>query len=149
MKIGDVCNRNVVCATRDTTVVEAANLMRGHHVGDLIVVDWIDDQRIPIGIVTDRDIVVEVVAPGVDAKVIKLGDLLVGHLVSVDESESCADTIRLMATKGIRRVPIVNAGGVLVGIVTIDDLLPQLAAQLAGLSELGGRARQRELETRK
>jgi len=149
MKIGDVCNRNVVCATRDTTVVEAANLMRGHHVGDLIVVDWIDDQRIPIGIVTDRDIVVEVVAPGVDAKVIKLGDLLVGHLVSVGESEGCADTIRLMATKGIRRVPIVNAGGVLVGIVTIDDLLPQLAAQLAGLSELGGRARQRELETRK
>ena len=146
MTIGEICNRTVVCATRDITVVEAANLMRQHHIGDLVVVDG---RRTPVGIVTDRDVVVEVVAPGLDAKSIKLGDLLIGHLTAVEERENCADVVRLMAAKGVRRMPVVDAAGILVGIVTIDDLLPQLATQLAELSELPGRSREHELQTRK
>ena len=59
MSIAEFCNREVVCATRDTTILEAANLMRRHHVGDIIIVDEDADRRWPIGIVTDRDIVVE------------------------------------------------------------------------------------------
>jgi predicted transcriptional regulator len=149
MRIGEVCNRKVVCATRDTTVVEAANLMRHHHVGDLVVVDRTDGQRTPVGIVTDRDIVIEVVAPGLDAKAIKVGELLVGRLVAVEEQESCAETVRLMAIKGVRRMPVVDSAGLLAGIITIDDLLPQLATQLAELSDLVVRGRQRELETRR
>lgn len=149
MTIGETCNRNVVCATRDTTVVEAANLMRHHHVGDLVVVDESDGRRTPLGIVTDRDVVVEVVAPGLDAKGIKLRDLVIGHLTTVEEREHCADVVRLMAAKGVRRMPVVDTAGILVGIVTIDDLLPQLATQLAELSELPGRSRKHELQTRK
>jgi CBS domain-containing protein len=149
MRIGEVCNRSVVCATRETTVVEAANLMRQRHVGDLVVVDEVDGRRTPIGIVTDRDIVIEVVATGVDARTIKVGDLLIGQLVAVEEQESCAETVRLMAAKGVRRMPVVDSAGSLAGIITIDDLLPQLATQLAELAGLVARGRQREVETRR
>ncbi len=149
MTIGEICNRNVVCATRDTTVVEAANLMRHHHVGDLVVIDDSEGRRRPLGIVTDRDVVVEVVAQGLDAKDIKLGDLLTRHLTTAEERDSSSDVVRLMAARGVRRTPVVDASGTLVGIVTIDDLLPHLAAQLTELSDLAGRSRQREFQTRK
>ena len=150
MLIGDVCNRNVVFATREMTVGEAASLMRRHHVGDVVVIDRADEQRMPIGILTDRDIVVEVVAPGLDPRTIRLGDLLSwGKLVTVEEKDTWSDTVRLMSEKGIRRVPVVNASGVLVGIVSIDDILPQLTKELAELAELSRRGRQREVETRK
>lgn len=149
MRIGEVCNRNVVCAARDATVVEAANLMRRHHVGDLVVVDQTDGRRTPIGIVTDRDIVIEVVAQGLEAKTIKVGDLLIGPLIAVEEQESCAETVRIMAAKGVRRMPVVDSAGMLAGIITVDDLLPQVAQQLAELSRLVERGRQREAETRK
>lgn len=149
MTIGEVCNRNVVCATRDTTVVEAANLMRHNHVGDLVVVEESDGRRTPLGIVTDRDLVVEVVAPGLDPKAIKVGELLIGRLTTVEERARSSDVVRLMATKGVRRMPVVDAAGKLVGIVTIDDLLPQLASQLSELSGLPLRSREREVEARK
>lgn len=149
MVIGEICNRNVVTASRDTSVVEAAHLMRHHHIGDLIVVDETDGRHVPVGIVTDRDIVVEVVAPGLDPKAIKLGDLVIGSLLTVEERERSADTIRLMAAGGVRRMPVVNASGDLVGIVTIDDLLPPVATELAQLSQLAARSRTHELQTRK
>jgi CBS domain-containing protein len=149
MTIGKFCNRNVVCATRETPVVEAANLMRQHHVGDLIVVEQKAGRKTPLGIVTDRDIVVEVVAPGVDPKTIKLGDLLVGRLVTVAEDLGRNDAVRLMATSGVRRLPVVDASGGLVGIVTLDDLLLHFAAQLTELAELVPRSRQIEAETRR
>ncbi len=149
MTIGEVCNRNVVCATRDTTVVEAANLMRHNHVGDLVVVEESDGRRTPLGIVTDRDLVVEVVAPGLDPKAIKVGELLIGRLTTVEERARSSDVVRLMATKGVRRMPVVDGAGTLVGIVTIDDLLPQLASQLSELSGLPLRSREREVEARK
>jgi CBS domain-containing protein len=149
MTIGKFCNRNVVCATRETPVVEAANLMRQHHVGDLIVVEQKAGRKTPLGIVTDRDIVVEVVAPGVDPRTIKLGDLLVGRLVTVAEDLGRNDAVRLMATSGVRRLPVVDASGGLVGIVTLDDLLLHFAAQLTELAELVPRSRQIEAETRR
>ncbi len=150
MLISDVCNRNVVCATRETTISDAASLMRRHHIGDVVVVDQLEGDRMPVGIVTDRDIVVEVVAPGLDAKVITLGDVLLsGRLVTVEGRESCPDTIRLMSAKGVHRMPVVTERGALAGIVSIDDLLPHLATQLSDLADLGARGRQRETQTRK
>jgi CBS domain-containing protein len=149
MLIGDVCKRNVVCAIRDTTVRAAANLMRQHHVGDVVVIDRADTERMPVGIVTDRDIVVEVVAPGVDPNTLTLGDLVGwGQLVTAQETDTYADTLRLMHDKGIRRVPVINAAGVLVGIISIDDMLPRAARELSELAELGERGRRREMQSR-
>lgn len=148
MCIGKFSHRNVVCALRDTTAAEAARLMRTNHVGDLVVVDAIEGERRPIGVVTDRDIVVEIVSAGLDAAKVTLGELLLRPLVTVDESTGYADTIRLMAAKGVRRMPVVRADGVLVGIITLDDLLRQLAIPLAELAALSLRERAFEARTR-
>ena len=146
MCIGKFCNRNVVCATGDTTIVEAAHLMRSNHVGDVIVVDRAGKEpRRPIGIVTDRDIVIEVIAAGLDPELVKLADLLLRPLVTVDERTGYAETIRVMTANGVRRMPVVNEAGVLVGIITLDDVLHQLAIPLAELSELAIRERSHEV----
>jgi CBS domain-containing protein len=149
MSIREICNRSVVCATPDMSAVDAARLMRQHHIGNVVVVDRLDGDRRPQGVVTDRDIVVEVVATGVDPAMIRLGDMLAGRLVTADESTSYAETIRLMALHGVRRLPVVNSSGVLEGIVSVDDLLPQLASPLAALADLAGRSRRYEMQTRK
>jgi len=149
MSIREICNRSVVCATSDTTAADAAKLMRQHHIGNVVVVDRQDGDRTPLGVVTDRDLVVEVVAAGLDPAVLKLGDLLVGRLVTAEESTSYAETIRIMALHGVRRLPVVNGSGFLVGIVSVDDLLPQLASPLAALADLAGRSRRYEMQTRK
>ena len=144
MCIGNFCNRNVVCATCDTTIVEAAHLMRLNHVGDVIIVDDADGERRPIGIVTDRDIVVEVISAGLDPNLVKLGDLLLRPLVTVEDSTGYAETVHLMTAKGVRRMPVVNGAGLLVGIITLDDVLHQLAVPLTELSELAIRERRHE-----
>ena len=149
MLIGDVCNRDVVCAATDATVAAAASLMRAHHVGDVVVVDRQDAERMPIGIVTDRDIVIEVVALGVDPTSLKLGDLVSwGQLATVQETDTYADTLRRMHDKGVRRMPVVNTTGVLVGIISLDDFLPRFVSELSEFAELVERGRQRELQTR-
>jgi len=149
MSIKDLCNREVICAPRETSIAQAAKLMRQHHVGDVVVVDRADAQRMPIGIVTDRDIVVEVVALGVDPETVTLGDLMSwGQLVTVLETDTYAATLRLMHNKGVRRIPVVDAAGVLVGIISIDDMLPQFVGELSELAELAARGRKREAETR-
>jgi CBS domain-containing protein len=149
MPIGALCNRNVVFASRDTTIADAANLMRHQHVGDVVVIDKVDGQHLPVGIVTDRDMVVEVVAMGLDAKVLTLGDILIGNLVTVDELDEREDTLRLMCLKGIRRMPVVNAAGGLVGIVTVDDLISELALELTEISKLTLKEQRREMQFRK
>ena len=149
MSIAEICNREVVCATRNTTVLEAASLMRRHHVGDIVIVDEDGDRRWAIGIVTDRDIVVEVVAAGLDPRLVKLADLMLEPLTIVEQHMSFAETIRIMAQKGVRRMPVVDAQGALLGIVTLDDLLAHLAPPLATLGELVGHTRQKEMRKRK
>ena len=148
MPITEFCIRDGVCGSRGTSVADAAALMRHRHVGNVIVIDQIDGKRVPVGIVTDRDIVVEVVAAGLDPKLIKLGDLILGPLATVEEDASYAETARRLSIKGVRRMPVVDAAGGLVGIITLDDMLRQLAAPLAVLSELPGRSRRYETLTR-
>jgi len=149
MSIGEICVRNVVCAGRDATVMEAAALMREHHVGGVIIVDPAQDGRIPVGIVTDRDIVVETVAAGVDPQSVRVGDLLKRPIATVTEDMGYAETISKMSVAGVRRMPVVDHRGLLVGIIALDDLLRQLASPLAAVSELAGRGRHYETQTRR
>jgi CBS domain-containing protein len=130
MTVGEICNRVVTVAARATPLADAAQLMREHHVGSLVVVENRAGARVPVGILTDRDIVVAVVARGVDPATLTAGDVMAGELLTVREQDSEFDALQLMRRRGIRRVPVVGADGALVGIVTVDDLLEIVAEQL-------------------
>lgn len=148
MSVGKYCNREVVIAERETEVREAARLMRRHHVGDLIVVERRGPESIPIGVVTDRDLVVEVLAQDVPVHAVILGDVMSPELVTARESDALSDTLRRMASLGIRRLPVVNDHGGLVGILTADDILELFAEAMANLASLVGREIEKETEQR-
>jgi CBS domain-containing protein len=146
MAVGELCNREVVIAEKNLGVTEAARLMRRHHVGDLVVVDG---DRKPVGIVTDRDIVVEVVAAGVNPEALSLVDIMGPSLATVREGEGVFEALRYMRDKGVRRMPVVDAAGALVGILTLDDLLGLLAEELGELAKLVSHEREREARQRR
>ena len=149
MPIGEICNRDVVCAKRDATVKTAARLMREYHVGSVVVVDEPEEKRIPAGILTDRDIAVAVVALGLDPDVIQIGDIMGNALVSVKEDWGIAEVVELMQLKGLRRLVVTDADGYLIGIVAADDVLSLLAEEMSALASMVGGERKREAALRK
>jgi CBS domain-containing protein len=149
MAIGEICSREVVLTRRDMSVRAAAELMREYHVGALVVVDEIGGTRVPVGILTDRDIAVGIVAKGLDPDGLKAEEVMTPDPVTVRESNGVAETIELMRAKGVRRVPVVDSRGGLVGIVTADDFLDLLAEEMSALARMVSREQRREVETRK
>src|SRR3989304_5773985 len=136
MPIGEICNREVVIVQRDTTVEEAARLMREHHVGALVVVEEVSGKRKPVGLVTDRDLVVEVLATQLDAAVITVGDIMLAELGTVPESSGVFETIQFMRAKAVRRLPVVDGQGVLIGIGGLDVLRALFASATWVLSSV-------------
>ncbi|MFM9972103.1 MAG: CBS domain-containing protein [Burkholderiales bacterium] len=149
MSIGTICNQEVVVAGRGITARAAAQMMRERHVGSLVVIDEDDERRTPIGMVTDRDIVVAVVALGLDAEAIRVEDVMSAELLAVEEDAGIAETLELMHLRGVRRLPVTRAGGALIGIVTVDDLFSLLAEEMASLAKIVSRGRKREVESRR
>lgn len=137
MHIGAVCTRQVVTCTANATILEVAKLMRSDHVGDVVVVEYSGDDPMPIGIVTDRDFVIEVMAEELDPDTVTAGDLMSGTLVVAYEGEGLDVAIERMHVAGIRRVPVVDSAGVLVGIVTLDDIVAMHAPTLGNVSHIG------------
>jgi signal-transduction protein with cAMP-binding, CBS, and nucleotidyltransferase domain len=149
MQIGDVCTRNVIECDRKTTALEVAQLMRSSHVGDVVVVDQPNGKKVAVGIVTDRDLVVQVMALEADPGVVTAGELMAPELVTAAEANDVFDTVELMRFKGVRRVPVVDEHGELVGIVTLDDLLKVIGEHLTLLARVMVRERfQEELSRR-
>jgi CBS domain-containing protein len=147
--VADVCNREVVIVERDASILHAARLMRDYHVGDLVVIEDRGGQRVPIGIVTDRDIVIEVIAEEVALDEVAIEDIMSFDVVTAREGDDLLDTLKLMRTRGIRRVPVVNAQQALVGILAVDDVIEILAEELNDLARLIGREQTREREQRR
>lgn len=134
MTVGEVCNRNVAVVDRNETIVDAASHMRAFHVGDLVVVEDRQGRRVPIGIITDRDIVVGAVAPDTGhINTLLVGDIMSPDLVTVLEHEAVEAALKKMEEHGIRRLPVVDGDGALVGILTLDDALQFLTEQQIGL----------------
>lgn len=136
MHIGQICTSQATHCTRDETVQGAALLMRRQHVGDVIVVDKFDGTSVPVGILTDRDIVVSVIAPGLDPASLQVGDIMSEDLLTARDSDDVYETIEKMRLRGIRRVPVVDSHGSLSGIVSADDLLEFLAEEMGELSRI-------------
>jgi CBS domain-containing protein len=140
MTLKTICNREVLIAQKNDTLVEAAKLMREHQVGSIVVVEERNGVRYPVGIVTDRDIVIELIAKEVDINSVTLGDVMCRDIILGKESDDVNETIKIMRQRGIRRLPVVDAdSGVLVGIVTMDDLIDLIAEQLKDLAALIGK----------
>lgn len=148
MRIADICTRSVVTCKRNASVLDVARLMRDCHVGDVIVVDEVEGRPIPVGIVTDRDLVVAILAEGIGAEGLCAGDLIVNELITAFESELVYDAIWHMRSKGIRRLPIINAQCHLMGVLTADDVTRFLAEELASVARITPRQLTKEGATR-
>lgn len=136
MPISEICNREVVYAQRNNSTLDAAKLMREHHVGDLVVVDDKKGVKVPVGIITDRDLVVEIMATGLDPTAITVGDVMTAELAVVKEDAGLYESIQYMRSIGVRRLPVVSTNGGLVGILTLDDMLELLAEEMTTLAKL-------------
>lgn len=145
---GDICTRNVAFAYRSTPVDDAARLMREHHVGSVVVVDETDQGRVVAGMLTDRDIVTSIVAKDVDPGGVRVGDAMTTELLTAREGDSITELLGAMRRKGVRRVPVVDPGGVLVGLVALDDVLEVVAQELSMVVQAISTGRQREPATR-
>jgi CBS domain-containing protein len=146
MLMKDFCTADVVCCGRDATLLEIAHLLRGRHTGDVVVVDGPDTERIPAGLITDRDIVVKVLGAGLDPRKVTAGQIMRTPLVVASENEDSTEAIARMRAHGVRRLPVTGRGGSLVGIVTLDDLLKLLISDAAALLDVV--AKEQDLEHR-
>lgn len=149
MQVGEICTRDVVCANAETTIGAAAKLMRQYHIGDLIVTREDEGRRIPLGIVTDRDIVLGVVAPALSASTLTVGDVMGAELITAKETDDVFDAMQRMRNMGVRRIPIVREDGDLAGILSIDDIIEILAEEMTQLARLISREQMHERETRR
>jgi CBS domain-containing protein len=148
MEVRKLCTVDTICCDRHESVQGAALLMRKHHVGDIVVVDEPDGERTPVGILTDRDIVVSVIALGLDPVSLEVGDIMSDDLLVAGEHDDPYTTIEHMRLRGIRRVPVVTDTGSLAGIVSADDLLVFLAEEMEELSRISPYQQQHERRAR-
>jgi CBS domain-containing protein len=136
MPINECCTSSVICCETDASITEVAALMRKHHVGDVIVVMHEEGRRVPLGIVTDRDIVLETIALQVDVSTFTAGDLMTSPVVTVKEDAGIVETLRQLRNYKLRRMPVVTEAGSLSGIVTTDDIVKLLAMELSMISDV-------------
>jgi CBS domain-containing protein len=133
---GDLCTREVVTASRATVLNEAARLMRDRHVGCIVVVDELPEGRIVVGLLTDRDIVTAVVAKDVEAMMLRVGEVMSEDVTTVNQNASLHDAIALMRRRRVRRMPVTDDGGFLVGLLASDDIVGLLTNELRSLAEV-------------
>lgn len=137
MNAGSVCKREVVTVASSDDLVAAAHVMREKHVGYLIVSETSGSparQRRVVGVLTDRDIVVAVLAREVDAHAFKVGDVMTRDPLLAEEGQSIEAVLRHMREAGVRRVPVVDRSGALTGVLSLDDVLECIADQLIDIA---------------
>ena len=131
MSIDSLLHRPVCTLPPEAPCREAAQLMRDEGVGCVVVAE---NQR-PLGIVTDRDLVVRVIATGRDPDKTLVRDAMSGEPVFLADERSLDQVLATMRQQRVRRIPIVDSEGRLEGVLALDDLLPLLADQLGALAE--------------
>jgi CBS domain-containing protein len=124
--LGKICTKPVVTASAQMTVDQAARAMRSRNVGALVVVN----AGRPVGMLTDRDVAIEVVAKGLDPETARVGDVMRKRPITIREDLGILDAAKVFARTGVRRLPVVTKSGVLVGVITVDDLIMLLGNEL-------------------
>lgn len=136
MLVKDICTAGVVCCGVQTSAVQAAHLMRHKHVGDVVVVDDPQADGIPLGVITDRDLVVEVLGNGLDPAKTTVGSLMRKPVIIAHETEDTGTVMARMREHGVRRVPVVANEGEVVGVITLNDLLRAFIGEANGLLDI-------------
>jgi CBS domain-containing protein len=150
MLLNEICTPDIVYCDPDTSVLAAARIMRERHVGDLVVVDESEEgDHIPLGMVTDRDIVIEVLAQGRDAQSVTVSEIMRKPAVIARGNEDASQAVARMKVHGVRRIPVLGDNRRLAGIISLDDLLRQLAADANQLAEIVAQEQVREHRTRR
>jgi CBS domain-containing protein len=150
MKVREFCSRTVAVVEPDATLREAALLMRNGHVGALVVIERKGGAMRPVGIITDRDIVIAVVAvPGARPEGIRVRDVMSPQLLLAHEDDGLSETVKTMREGGVRRLPVAAADGSLFGIVTLDDVLRVIGGELGNLALALSRGREQEAGARR
>jgi CBS domain-containing protein len=136
MNVGKLCKRDIATIGPRDELSAAAELMRERHVGYLVVVepDPADNSQRPVGVLTDRDIVVSVVARQIDPRTLRVGEVMTEKPVVAAESDSMDKALASMRRIGVRRLPIVGGRGQLVGVMSLDDVLDSIAGELGDLA---------------
>ncbi len=148
MRVGEFCNREVVVIDEESSITEAARIMREYHVGDVVSVKTQYGKQVPTGILTDRDIALEIVAKGTNPESVSVGDAMSYELVTVQEDDDLLHALEVMRDKGIRRVPVIDVDEALVGIMTVDDILDVLSEIFVDIVHLVDTQRRREVKAR-
>lgn len=128
--LGKICTKPVVTASAQMTVDQAARAMRSKNVGALVVVN----AGRPVGMLTDRDVAVEVVAKGMDPETVRVGDVMRKRPMTIREDLGILDAAKAFAKTGVRRLPVVTKNGVLVGVIAVDDLIMLLGNEMGHVS---------------
>ncbi len=149
MLLKEICTPEVAQCPAETSVLAAARLMRQRHVGDLVVIESADDGQRPIGLVTDRDIVIEVLAEERDPAQVAVRSIMRTPVVLARASEDLSQAIERMTTHGVRRVPVVDEHERLVGILTLDDVLKEFASAAEAIAEVISRGQNHEHRLRR
>ena len=116
-----------------TTIKEIAQIMHDKNVGSVVVVD---KERKPIGIVTDRDIVIRVINEDLNPAQIYVDDVISSNILTLREDMGLIEALEYMKGKGVRRFPVVDSEGKLVGIITVDDIVRLLGKELADIANI-------------
>lgn len=148
MRIADICTHDVVYIDPAASLREAAETMRNYHVGSVVVVSRPDGEIVPVGIITDRDIVLAVIAPGVSLDALTVGDVMTRRVATCEEDQDLFDAIEIMREHGIRRLPVLNAKGGLTGMIAADDIYGALGMFMRELSRAMVREQVHEMEAR-
>ena len=148
MILEKIANKKLITVPASASMLEAAKAMRDYHVGSVIVVEEKSGRKIPLGIVTDRDIVVSTSAFGIPPNSIGVKDVMSGTLVSARKNDSLNHVLNLMKEHGVKRIPITDADGALFGIVTTHELMGVLSDELSEVVRVTERQHQVESERR-
>ena len=149
MLLREICTPDVVYCTAETTAAAAARLMREQHVGDLVITEEAEGGDMPIGVITDRDLVLEVLAKERDPAKVRVREIMRAPMVIAHTSEDAQQALERMKVHGVRRIPVMDEHRRLAGIVCLDDLLKRLAADAAALVAVVAREQDQEHRTRR
>jgi CBS domain-containing protein len=135
MQVSDMKTRNVAWIEDTASAAKAAEMMRTRHVGSLVAVKQPNGERVPVGMLTDRDIVLALAATHTDPALVSVADVMTRDVVTCTETQDIFDAIDLMSRHGVRRLPVVNTKGALTGIVTADDIVGAVGTLMAELGK--------------